>query len=157
MTEKTDIASLFTIDDLVAQAPSLMAFRDIPQFQNLTMEEIVFSLDIQASADPSFRPGRHQYWRHVKHELYIYFCTDDERYRSTRLQFAAEGEKIRTTAATILAGAIGGHLGTTVGMILPLVVLALIAISQIGKNAFCKSYDIDVLKPFADKPRLRKD
>ena len=72
-----------------------------------------------------------------KRELYLLVCTDDPKYAELRQKLREEGPLARTVVVALIAAAIGATLGMTAALLAALVALHLIALAQMGKEAWC--------------------
>lgn len=77
------------------------------------------------------------YWRRVKNELRILICTNDKKYAGLRRQIHKHGSATQTTLVSYVASGIAVSLGYTVAAVVPFVAMALLALIQIGANAWC--------------------
>ncbi len=78
---------------------------------------------------------RPNYWKRVKNELHVLICTNDARYAALRI-----GKESKTTQVAIvasIAGTIGAYIGVAAAIVGPFVTLGLMALLQVGTNAWC--------------------
>jgi hypothetical protein len=85
--------------------------------------------------------GAHQvqpnYWKRVKHELHILICTNDRRYETLRRYIGKESKTTQVALVSTISAGIGAYLGMTATVIGPFVTLGLMALLQVGTNAWC--------------------
>lgn len=77
------------------------------------------------------------YWKRVKRELSILICTDDRRYETLRRYIGKEGKTTQLALVSTIAAGIGAYLGMAATVIGPFVTLGLMALLQVGTNAWC--------------------
>jgi hypothetical protein len=80
---------------------------------------------------------RPNYWKRVKNELHVLICTNNRRYAALRKHLGKEGNTTQVAVITSIAAAIGSYIGIAAPVIGPFVTLGLMALLQIGKNAWC--------------------
>jgi hypothetical protein len=76
-------------------------------------------------------------WNQFKEEFFQLLCTRDRRYENLRKHLRLADQATRNAAIPAIAGAIAASLGVAVGVLTPLVALALLAAAQLGANAWC--------------------
>ena len=77
------------------------------------------------------------YWKRVKRELHILICTNNRRYETLRRYIGKENKTTQVALVSAISASIGAHLGMTATVIGPFVTLGLMALLQVGKNAWC--------------------
>lgn len=80
---------------------------------------------------------RTAYWSRVNRELHLLICTDDKKYEKLRKYVGKESRVTQATIISSIAATIGANLGLTAAIVAPFVTLGLVAMLQIGKNAWC--------------------
>lgn len=80
---------------------------------------------------------RTSYWTRVNREVHLLICTDDEKYEKLRKYVGKESKPTQFAIVTSIAATIGAYIGVAASVIAPLVTLALMAVLQVGKNAWC--------------------
>ncbi|RXG91568.1 hypothetical protein EAS62_24115 [Bradyrhizobium zhanjiangense] len=83
------------------------------------------------------RAKRPNYWKRVKQELHLLICTDDPKYASLRKHLGKESKPTQIAIVTSIAGTIGAYIGVAAAVIGPFVTLGLMALLQVGHNAWC--------------------
>ena len=79
-------------------------------------------------------------WPNIRREIYLLVCTDDPKYNDLREDLSRE--KTLTTAFIVssISTWIGAAVGFTATSVTPFVVLCLIALLRVGKEAWCRSF-----------------
>jgi hypothetical protein len=77
------------------------------------------------------------YWARVKRELHILICTNDTKYQSIRRSLGKESRLTQTAIVSSIGGAIGAYVGAAATIVGPFVTLGLLALLQVGKEAWC--------------------
>jgi hypothetical protein len=77
------------------------------------------------------------YWKRVKRELHILICTNDRKYETLRKYIGKEGKTTQVALVSTISASIGACLGMAATVIGPFVTLALMALLQVGTNAWC--------------------
>lgn len=77
------------------------------------------------------------YWRRVKTELHLLVCTNDRKYAALRKHLGKEGRTTQIAIVSSISAAIGAIIGTSAAVIGPFVTLGLMALLQVGTNAWC--------------------
>jgi len=80
---------------------------------------------------------RTSYWTRVNREVHLLICTDDKKYEKLRKYVGKESKPTQFAIVTSIAATIGAYIGVAASVIAPLVTLALMAVLQVGKNAWC--------------------
>jgi hypothetical protein len=85
------------------------------------------------------KPGKRQpnYWKRVNTELYILLCTTDQKYEKLRRYIGKENNSTQVALVSTISASIGSYLGMAATVIGPFVMLGLMALLQVGKNAWC--------------------
>jgi hypothetical protein len=81
--------------------------------------------------------ARPNYWKLVKNELHVLICTNDVRYAALRRHLGKESKTTQVAIVTSIAGTIGAYIGVAAAIVGPFVTLGLMALLQVGKNAWC--------------------
>lgn len=74
------------------------------------------------------------FWEKVKDEVYLFICTEDEKYSTERNLMGKNFKEVTTIIATAIAGTFS--LGT--GVIVGIVTNVLISVVKVNKNAWCE-------------------
>ncbi|EIA08636.1 hypothetical protein [Flavobacterium frigoris] len=74
------------------------------------------------------------FWEKVKDEVYLFICTDVEKYSTERNLMGKNFKEVTTIVATAIAGTFS--LGT--GVIVGIVTNVLISVVKVNKNAWCE-------------------
>ena len=77
------------------------------------------------------------YWKRVKRELHLLICTNDQRYETLRRDIGKESKTTQIALVSTISASIGAYLGMAATMIGPFVTLGLMALLQVGRNAWC--------------------
>jgi len=77
------------------------------------------------------------YWKRVKRELHILICTTDRRYETLRRYIGKESKTTQVALVSAISASIGAYLGMAATVIGPFVTLGLMALLQVGTNAWC--------------------
>ena len=77
------------------------------------------------------------YWKRVKRELHILICTNDRKYDTLRRYIGKESKTTQIAMVSTISASIGAYLGMAATVIGPFVTLGLMALLQLGKNAWC--------------------
>lgn len=77
------------------------------------------------------------YWKRVKRELHILICTNDRRYETLRRYIGKEGKTTQVALVSTISAGIAVYLGMAATVIGPFVTLGLMALLQVGTNAWC--------------------
>jgi len=88
----------------------------------------------ERSAVVAVRPN---YWKRVKNELHVLIWTNDRRYAALRKHLGKESKTTQVAIVTSIAATIGAYIGVAAAVIGPFVTLGLMALLQVGKNAWC--------------------
>jgi hypothetical protein len=80
---------------------------------------------------------RSRFWQRVNREVHILVCTDEKKYENLRKQIGKQTRVTQFSLVSSITTAIGVYLGVAASLIAPFVTLALMALLQIGKNAWC--------------------
>jgi len=80
---------------------------------------------------------RPRFWKRVNREVRILVCTDDKKYENLRTQIGKQRRVTQFSLVSSITTAIGIYLGVAASLIAPFVTLALMALLQVGKNAWC--------------------
>lgn len=89
------------------------------------------------SASSAGRAVRPNYWKRVKNELHVLICTNDARYAALRKYLGKESKTTQVAIVTSIAGTIGAYIGVAAAIVGPFVTLGLMALLQVGTNAWC--------------------
>ena len=147
-----DIATVFTLE-VLNRYPELpiRGVRAATEFPRLwTVGDFVRWMAARAPKEPPPKriPSHLEYWERFKIEFRIFLCTRSRKYQKLRRQVAFHGLQSQTVAVSIISVAIGDQLGVFAGVITPLVVISSITVLSLGKEAYCRSVDVDRLAPY---------
>ncbi len=93
------------------------------------------------------------FWAHVKEQVRLLICTDDPRYANLRDTFGKEGHVTINVLVSSVSAAIGTQLGgIEVGLIMPLVVVSLMAVARVSKEAWCAQQAAEATTPSSSAP-----
>jgi hypothetical protein len=79
------------------------------------------------------------FWSRVKQEMYILVCTDDSKYGNLRKELSKRATVASSVIVATIAAAVSRILGFRAALLTPFVVLCLIALVRVGKEAWCRS------------------
>jgi hypothetical protein len=85
----------------------------------------------------SVRQVQPNYWKRVKRELHLLICTNDQRYETLRRYIGKESKTTQIALVSTISASIGAYLGMAATVIGPFVTLGLMALLQVGRNAWC--------------------
>ncbi|WP_448029671.1 hypothetical protein [Bradyrhizobium liaoningense] len=88
-------------------------------------------------ARSAVRQVQPNYWRRVKTELHLLICTSDRKYATLRKHLGKEGRTTQVAIVSSISAAIGAIIGASAAVIGPFVTLGLMALLQVGSNAWC--------------------
>jgi hypothetical protein len=88
-------------------------------------------------ARSAVRQVQPNYWKRVKHELHLLVCTNDRKYATLRKHLGKEGRTTQVAIVSSISAAIGAIIGASAAVIGPFVTLGLMALLQVGTNAWC--------------------
>jgi len=77
------------------------------------------------------------YWKRVQRELHLLICTTDRKYETLRRYIGKENKTTQVALVSTISASIGSYLGMAATVIGPFVMLGLMALLQVGKNAWC--------------------
>jgi hypothetical protein len=77
------------------------------------------------------------YWKRVKRELHLLVCTKDKKYAMLRKHLGKEGNATQMAIVTSISAGIGAYIGVSAAILGPFVTLGLMALVQVGANAWC--------------------
>jgi hypothetical protein len=83
------------------------------------------------------RQVQRNYWKRVKRELHILICTNDRRYETLRRYIGKESKTTQIALVSTISASIGAYLGMAATVVGPFVTLGLMALLQVGTNAWC--------------------
>jgi len=106
-------------------------------------------------AAPPPLPNHEDYWEAFKTEFKIFLCTKNRKYQKLRKDVMFYGHQSQVVGVGIISAGIGAYLGVAAGVITPLVVICLITALKIGKEAYCKTTNIDSIAPLTGDPNPR--
>lgn len=92
------------------------------------------SKSVGSSAVRQVQPN---YWRRVKAELHLLVCTTDKKYAALRKHLGKEARTTQIAIVSSISATIGAIIGASAAVIGPFVTLGLIALLQVGTNAWC--------------------
>ena len=80
-----------------------------------------------------------------KVEFKIFLCTRSRKYAGLRRDLAKGEGQSQRALVSLISTAIGAEMGRSALVLAPLVVVALITLLKIGKEAYCRTVNIDSL------------
>jgi hypothetical protein len=98
--------------------------------------------DALRKGSAAVRQVQPNYWKRVKRELHILICTNDRKYETLRKYIGKESKTTQIALVSAIAGSIGAYIGMAATVIGPFVTLALMALLQVGTNAWCAGQSI---------------
>jgi hypothetical protein len=156
-----DINEVFSLEVLSAYPRLRIYLEEDPPFNALMWNtgDIVRWMALKAPRreEPprEVLPSHLGYWDAFKVEFKIFLCTKNRKYQTLRREVASHGKASQTVAVGLISGAIGAKLGTVAGVVTPLVIISLIIVLKLGKEAYCRTVDVDLLAPFSGDPKPR--
>jgi hypothetical protein len=81
------------------------------------------------------------FWSKIRREMYILICKSGSKYSDLRKQLSRGAITAHDVLVTAIAAAISEELGFGPALLTPFIVLCLIAVVRIGKEAWCCSFD----------------
>jgi hypothetical protein len=158
-----DIGATFSLDVLEKHREIVLLHKwdEVwPRSINRNISDIVNWMSLQAPA-PKKQPPEPKpvwsvtYWAAFKTEFLIFLCTKNRKYQGLRRQVATYGRGSQVAAVGAISAAIGANTGVAAGVLTPIVIICLIAVLKLGKEAFCKAANIDLLAPYTGDPTPR--
>ena len=95
---------------------------------------------ILASAKPTPPPDNRpdkSLWEAVKHEMFLFLCADDKKYRKLWSEVRKVRKKGTTAVVTVISAALGASIGVAATLVSAFVAVCIYAILKIGKEAYC--------------------
>jgi hypothetical protein len=83
------------------------------------------------------RQARPNYWKRIKKELHILVCTDDPKYQTLRRHIGKESRTTQAAIVSTISIGIASQIGSAATVIGPFVSLGLMALLELGTNAWC--------------------
>lgn len=80
------------------------------------------------------------FWPKVKREMYILICKSESKYSDLRKELSKGAITAHDVLVTAIAAAISKELGFGPALLTPFIVLCLIAVVRVGKEAWCYSF-----------------
>jgi hypothetical protein len=77
------------------------------------------------------------YWGRVKRELHLLICTNDKKYAALRKHLGKEDNTTQVAIISSISLTVAAYIGAAAAIVGPLVTLGLLALLQVGKNAWC--------------------
>jgi hypothetical protein len=77
------------------------------------------------------------YWKRIKKELHILVCTNDPKYRTLRGHIGKESRTTQAAIVSTISIGIASQIGFAATVIGPFVSLGLMALLELGTNAWC--------------------
>jgi hypothetical protein len=84
------------------------------------------------------------YWEKLKREFRLLLCTKDKKYNMLRKELGSASKKSQTAIVSTIAVAMASQFGVVAGVLVPFCALCLIALSRLGKEAFCASQELRI-------------
>jgi hypothetical protein len=143
-----DIEGVFTLE-VLASYPGIysMFHHDIMNIEGMKTIDAVRWLAAKAPRQRSLeiQPSHLQYWEAFKVKFKIFLCTKNKKYQNLRKEITKGERTAQVALVSSISSVIGSYLGTAGAVVAPLVVLSLISVIKIGKEAYCRTIDIDSL------------
>jgi len=79
-------------------------------------------------------------WGRTRQEVYLLICARDAKYKELRRTLLREARKAKPVIVGLIAAAVSDCLGLDAGLLTPFVILCLILVVRIGKEAWCQSF-----------------
>jgi hypothetical protein len=98
------------------------------------------------TADFLFWPD---YWLRLKLEMRKLICGRDDNYDELRERLSRCVDDGGTVVLGMVSAVVGKELGITAGTLVPFCALCVLAAGRVGKEAYCRTEDLDV--PFRDE------
>jgi hypothetical protein len=92
---------------------------------------------ILKSGAVGMRQARPNYWKRIKKELHILVCTDDPKYQTLRRHIGKESRTTQAAIVSTISIGIASQIGSAATVIGPFVSLGLMALLELGTNAWC--------------------
>lgn len=90
-----------------------------------------------ATREPSTYPD---FWPKIKREMYILVCKNGSKYSDLRKQLSKGAITVHDVLVAAIAAAISKELGFGPALLTPFIVLCLITVVRVGKEAWCHSF-----------------
>jgi hypothetical protein len=142
--EATSLISAIEPDELLTQAPSLVAWKhgvvgDMEGVAQFMYRGGAYSPLMSASRPPGEdrRPEK-SLWECVKKEMGIFLCTDDARYGTLWARIAALDKKDTSALVAVIAAFLGQIVGAPATLLAGFVAVCLYAAAKLGKEAYCR-------------------
>jgi hypothetical protein len=84
------------------------------------------------------------YWQKLKDEFRLLLCTKDKKYSTVRKELGSAAKKSQTTIVSLVAATMATQFGVVAGVLVPFCALCLIAVSRLGKEAFCAAKELKI-------------
>jgi hypothetical protein len=155
MQNDLDINELFTIE-VLSTYPDFRSRWNSQIFPIRRMRTIDLVRWLDAKAPPPERPSDPPvvhlqvasfwpYWDAFKIEFKLLLCTKNRKYSSLRRELRKQKGTAQPALVSVISAAIGANLGTMGVVIAPIVVMSLMTVLSIGREAYCRTVDIDSL------------
>ncbi len=126
-----------TEEELVSQLPDVVQ----KVLTCVEVEAVACAMDGPVShlgVEQGWAPAGGSYWEAVQREVYDFLCTEEAKYDDLRTQVREHGVLATGAFVGSLSAAIAGIIGVAAGVVTTFVLLALIAMIRIGKEAWCR-------------------
>jgi len=119
-------------------------FLEDAEREGMDIDDVALAL-IEKSTDYLDKPFKEErlsrgLWFNICREIYLLVCTDDRKYKDLREKFSSEKTLATAFIVSSISTSIGAALGFVATTVTPFVVLCLIALVRIGKEAWCRSF-----------------
>lgn len=81
--------------------------------------------------------SRDDLWLHLKAELYLLVCTNDEKYKELREAISKQDTDAQIAIISAISLFVASHIGLAAATVIPFCALLLKWLLRIGKNQFC--------------------
>ena len=145
------VEEVFTFEVLSTYPPIRRMFSNDAMVPIRGMKTIDIVRWLDARAPPPDKPPPNQiphhmpFWEAFKKEFKIFLCTKHRKYQRLRREISNHGGKTQAALVSLISASIGVNIGTLGVVVAPLVVVSLITVLKIGKEAYCKTVDLDAL------------
>jgi hypothetical protein len=126
-------------DYIVEQTLPAGAHGDASLVTSIEMVAISRQIYMSAGAPPP------NLWGLCKREFRSFLCSNNKAYAPLRKKFERHSSKSQLVIATTIAAAIAPSIGIVVaGVLVPFCTLCMYAVAKVGKEVFCKSWNLEI-------------
>lgn len=133
------------VESLVSEDQLMEIIEAIPLYgwEKNTIDELGERISRSIGPPDQHDPESGKYWHAVKDEIYLLICTDDKKYADLRKQLEKGEAKSSTAIVALITASLTFYIGMVAGIVVPLCALVLLAVTRVGKNAFCKDQELN--------------